>query len=48
MSCFTELVARGKLGEGRALKFNYEQVLAWFEAAGVPAASDTWSWVDSD
>ncbi|WP_112246817.1 hypothetical protein [Kribbella monticola] len=45
--CFTELVARGELREDRPLQFNYSQVLAWFEAAGVPAASDTWSWMNS-
>lgn len=47
VSCFVELVAKGELRDGRPLQFNYSQVLAWFEAAGVPAASSTWSWISS-
>ncbi|MDT5013904.1 MAG: hypothetical protein QOD39_64 [Mycobacterium sp.] len=48
VDCFTRLVARGELADGTVLKGNFEKVLAWFEAAGVPAASDTWFWMNSD
>jgi len=48
VACFAEFVVRGELGDGQALKSNYARVLAWFEAAGVPAASDTWFWMNSD
>lgn len=48
VDCFTRLVARGELADGPALKVNFEKVQEWFEAAGVPAASDTWFWMNSD
>jgi hypothetical protein len=42
------LVDDGVLGDGLALKGNQEKVLAGFLAAGVPATTDIWFWMNSD
>ncbi|WP_405056254.1 hypothetical protein OG474_26370 [Kribbella sp. NBC_01505] len=41
------LVDEGVLGDGLALKGNQEKVLAGFQAAGVPAKTSTWFWMNS-
>ena len=42
------LVSAGVLGDGLALKENQAAVLAGFQAAGVPAKTSTWFWMNSD
>ncbi len=42
------LIARGELGDSLPLRENHLRVARWFEAAGVPADTETWSWINSD
>jgi hypothetical protein len=48
IDCLAALIADGELGDDLPLRENHLRVAAWFEAAGVPAATDTWSWINSD
>ena len=45
---FGALISRGELGDDLPLRENHLQVARWFEAAGVPADTETWSWINSD
>lgn len=42
------LIERGELGDDLPLRENHLRVARWFEAAGVPADTETWTWVNSE
>ncbi|ADB30765.1 hypothetical protein Kfla_1670 [Kribbella flavida DSM 17836] len=48
VACFHALVAAGELGDNLALQENHRRVATWCEAAGIPAESETFSWINSD
>ncbi|GAA1615971.1 hypothetical protein GCM10009789_82530 [Kribbella sancticallisti] len=48
IDCFAALIAEGELGDGLPLRENHLRVAGWFEAAGVPADTETWSWINSE
>ena len=48
IDCFTALITRGDLGDNLPLRENHLRVGTWFEAAGAPTTTDTWSWLNSD
>lgn len=48
IDCFTSLITRGDLGDNLPLRENHLRVATWFEAAGAPTTTDTWSWLNSD
>jgi hypothetical protein len=45
---FSTLISRGELGDNLPLRENHLRVARWFEAAGVPADTETWSWINSE
>jgi hypothetical protein len=42
------LISRGELGDALPLRENHLRVATWFETAGVPVDTETWTWVNSD
>jgi hypothetical protein len=47
-ACFSELIAVGALGDGRAIETNRNTVGELVAAAGVPFRPDYWVWFNSD
>ncbi|HZX07782.1 hypothetical protein, partial [Kribbella sp.] len=48
IGAFRDLVAKGVLGDGKALQANRDLVLRDFTAAGVEAVEDVWVWFNSE
>jgi hypothetical protein len=48
IGCFHALMAAGDLGDQLGLQENHRRVTAWFRSAGVPAETETWSWINSE
>ncbi|MFC4037751.1 hypothetical protein ACFO1B_04875 [Dactylosporangium siamense] len=46
--CFRDLIAAGRIGDGRPLRQARDRVRELFAEAGVPAEETNWNWMNSD